>query len=301
VSERNIGIREKERTLTLCFFTSDLHGHIDRYQKLFQAMQKEHPRAVFLGGDILPSATLLFGSPDFDHEDFIKGYLIKKLGGLREELGNKFPRIFVILGNDDGRFTEAGILDAAARGIWEYIHNRRVRFEEYSVFGYSYVPPTPFLLKDWEKYDISRFVDPGCVSPEEGIRSYPVPNDSIKYSTIKSDLDELVKDEDLEKAIFLFHAPPYKTKLDRAALDGKMIDHVPLDVNVGSIAIKRFIKDRQPLLTLHGHVHEASRLSRSWKDRMGRTFMFTAAHDGPELALVRFEPENLEGATRELI
>jgi len=30
------------------------------------------------------------------------------------------------------------------------------------------VPPTPFLLKDWEKYDVSAYVDPGCVSPEEG-------------------------------------------------------------------------------------------------------------------------------------
>jgi Icc-related predicted phosphoesterase len=298
---RGIEIKEKERTLTLCFFASDLHGDTDRYQKLFRAIQDEHPDTVFLGGDILPSASLHFSSLDFDPEDFISGYLLKKLRKLREELGNKYPRIFIILGNDDGRFAEAAILEAAAGGAWEYIHNRRVFFKNYSVFGYSYVPPTPFLLKDWEKYDISRYVDPGCVSPEEGMRSFPVPNDSVKYSTIKSDLEELVKDGNLEKAIFLFHAPPYKTKLDRAALDGKMIDHVPLDVNVGSIAIKRFIKARQPLLTLHGHVHEASMLSHAWRDRIGRTYMFTAAYEGPELALVRFEPENLEGATRELI
>jgi Icc-related predicted phosphoesterase len=298
---RIIEIWEKERTLTLCFFASDLHGYTDRYQKLFLSIRNEHPDAVFLGGDILPSASLLFGSLDFDHEDFINGYLIKKLSGLREKLGNKFPRIFVILGNDDGRFAEAGILDAAVRGIWEYVHNRRVRFGEYSVFGYSYVPPTPFLLKDWEKYDISRHVDPGCISPEEGIRSFPVLEGSLKYSTIKKDLEALVEGEDLGKAIFLFHAPPYKTKLDRAALDGKMVDHVPLDVNVGSIAVERFIRSRKPLLTLHGHVHEASRLSHSWQDRIGKTYMFSAAYDGPELALVRFDPKDLGGATRELI
>lgn len=287
--------------MTLCFFVSDLHGHTDRYQKLFRAIRNERPCALFLGGDILPSASLLLGTLDFEHEDFINGYLLKKLNGLREELGNEFPRIFVILGNDDSRFTEAGILDAAVRGIWEYVPNRRVGFGEYSVFGYSFVPPTPFLLKDWEKYDISRHVDPGCISPEEGIRSFYVPEGTIRYSTIKKDLEALVEGKNLEKAIFLFHAPPYKTNLDRAALDGKMVDHVPLDVHVGSIAIERFIRSQQPLLTLHGHVHESSRLSHSWKDRIGKTYMFSAAYEGPELALVRFDLKDLGGATRELI
>jgi len=70
---------------------------------------------------------------------------------------------------------------------------------------------------------------------------------------------------------------------------------------VGSVAVRRFIEERQPLLTLHGHIHESARLTGDWQDRIGRTFMFSAAHDGPELALVRFDLENLEGATRELI
>ena len=70
---------------------------------------------------------------------------------MRKELREKFPNIFIILGNDDGRAVEAAILDAAADGLWEYIHNRKVVFRDYSVFGYSFIPPTPFLLKDWEK------------------------------------------------------------------------------------------------------------------------------------------------------
>ena len=35
----------------------------------------------------------------------------------------------------------------------------------------------------------------------------------------------------------------------------KMIDYAPLDVHVGSIAVRRFIESRAPYLTLHGHVH----------------------------------------------
>jgi Icc-related predicted phosphoesterase len=287
--------------LAVCFFISDLHGYKDRYQKLFQAITDELPEAVFLGGDILPSASFMFSSQGFEHIDFITDYLVKRLRQLRKELKEEFPRIFIILGNDDGRLAETAILETAASGIWEYVHNKKVIFKDYPVFGYSYIPPTPFLLKDWEKYDVSRHVDPGCVSPEEGIRSFPDSDNSRKYSTIKKDLDQLTQNESLENAIFLFHAPPYKTKLDRASLDGEMIDHVPLDVHVGSIAIKRFIKARQPLLTLHGHVHESSKLSHAWQVRIGKTYVFTAAYDGPELALVRFDPKNLDEATRELL
>ena len=287
--------------MTLCFFSSDLHGHKGRFQKLFQAITAECPDAVFLGVDILPPATQMLSSQSVDHGDFIGDCLIKKFKQLQHEQKKEFPRIFIILGNDDGRSAETSIKDGMDEGVWEYVHNKKVSFQDYPVFGYSYIPPTPFLLKDWERYDVSRHVDPGSVSPEEGIRTFPASDNSLKYSTIKKDLDKLTGNENLEKAIFLFHAPPYKTKLDRAALDGKMIDHIPLDVHVGSIAIQRFIKTRQPLLTLHGHVHESSNITCSWRDYIGKTHMFTGAHDGPELALVRFDPENLEKATRELI
>jgi Icc-related predicted phosphoesterase len=285
----------------LCFFVSDLHGQVSRFETLFELISRERPAAVFLGGDILPKAWRIQAPFDLVHEDFINDYLVKKLLDLREDLRNSYPRIFLIMGNDDGRFEEAAILDAALLGVWEYIHSRRVALGNFSVFGYACVPPTPFLLKDWERYDVSRYVDPGAVSPEEGWRSVPVPEREKKYSTIKDDLERLAGEEDLAKAIFLFHAPPYRTNLDTSFLERKMIDHVPLDRHLGSIAVRRFIEARQPLLTLHGHIHEAAGISHAWRDRIRRTHCFTAAHHGPELALVRFDPENLDDATRELI
>jgi Icc-related predicted phosphoesterase len=128
----------------------------------------------------------------------------------------------------------------------------------------------------------------------------PRPAEEIRYSTIQQDLDALAGDRDLEAAVILCHSPPYETNLDRAANDGKMVDHVPLDLHVGSIALRRFIEQRQPLVTLHGHIHESARLTGSWRDRIGRTHLFGAAHDGEDLALVRFDLEDPHKATREL-
>jgi len=285
----------------LSFFVSDLHGRVACYRKLFEAIAREKPEAVFVGGDFLPHHLNVGESMDILRPDFIGGFLEQNFLRLREALAGSYPRIFLIMGNDDARFEEAAVLDAAAKGIWEYIHNRRVEFSDHPVYGYAHVPPTPFRLKDWDRYDISRFVDPGAVSPEEGFRSVPVSEQEKRYSTIKDDLEILTKNADLSNAIFLFHSPPYQTKLDWSAQAGRMVDHVPVDRHLGSIAIRRFIEARQPLLTLHGHVHESARLSHSWRDRLGRTHCFSAAHSGPELALVRFDPGDLDSASRELI
>lgn len=283
------------------FFVSDIHGSIERYNKLFLKIEEEIPDAVFLGGDLLPSGLYMFTSEDNVPKDFIEEVLKKGFIKLKEKLKNKYPRIFIILGNDDSRIDEESFIKGESQGVWEYVHNKKLKFGDFNVYGYSYVPPTPFLMKDWEKYDVSRYVDPGCVPPEEGSRSVFVKKDNIVYSTIQKDIELLVDNADVSKSIFLFHTPPYKTKLDRAALDGQMFEHAPLDVHVGSIAVQRFIENKQPLVTLHGHIHESAAITGSWQDKIGDTYAFSAAHDKKELALVRFDPNVLEKATRELI
>jgi len=284
-----------------CFFASDLHGRVDRYRTLLVRIQADRPDAVFLGGDLLPMPLAAMRARDVGPPDFVRAFLEVELSRLRDALGDAYPEIFLILGNDDPRVEESAVLEVADRGLWRYAHNRRLEFADLTVYGYSYIPPSPFLLKDWERYDVSRFVDPGAVSPEEGRRSVPRPARETRHATILEDLERLVGEDDLARAIFLFHSPPYQTKLDRAALDGRSVDYVPLDVHIGSIAIQRFIAARQPLITLHGHVHESARLTGEWCDRIGETYLFSAAHDGPELALVRFDPDAPEDASREIL
>ncbi len=280
----------------LCFFVSDLHGKIQKYQILLSIIREEKPAAVFFGGDLLPPFGL---SP---YGDFVTDFLVGEFRSLRDKLRDDYPNVFLILGNDDSRISEKKFLSASKQDrVWTYVHNRCEKFGEYSVYGYSYVPPTPFLNKDWERYDVSRYVDPGCIPPEEGSHSQTIPQNILQHSTIQEDLEKLVGGQDLSKSMLLFHTPPYKTNLDRAALDGKTIDHVPLDVHVGSIAVKKMIVELQPHLTMHGHVHESARITGTWKDTLGKTQMFSAAHDGSELALIRFDPAKPWEATRELV
>jgi uncharacterized protein len=285
--------------MSLWFFVSDLHGQVTRYRKLFQAILTEKPATVMLGGDLLPSA---YAFPDeLPEGNFIHAEIQNGFAELKKQLKNAYPQTFLILGNDDPRSEEVCFSEGESQGLWRHIHNRRVNCDEFTVYGYACVPPTPFMLKDWERYDVSRYIEPGCISPEEGVRSVFTPPNETAYLTIQSDLEKLTGQADLSRSIFLFHSPPYRTVLDRASLDGRTIDGVPLDVHVGSIAIRRFIESRQPWITLHGHIHESARLTGAWRERFNRTLSFSAAHDGTELALVRFDPTEPEKAIRELI
>ena len=284
----------------LCHFAADLHGSLERYDKLFAAGARERPAAILLGGDLLPGFAG-GGGPPLGDGGFLLEALAPRLARLREATAPEPPEVFAVLGNDDPRVEEEALRELESRGLLVYLHGTRRRCHGHDLYGYGCVPPTPFLLKDWERYDVSRHLDPGDVSPEEGWRTVPVRPGEVRWGTIAGDLAELAGTGDLDGAIFLFHAPPYDTPLDRAALDGSLVDHVPLDPHVGSIAIRRFLEARQPLAALCGHVHESARLTGEWRTRLGRTVCLSAAHDGPELALVRFPLDAPGSASRELL
>lgn len=74
---------------------------------------------------------------------------------------------------------------------------------------------------------------------------------------IQEELAALTCSED-EKFVLVTHAPPFGTKLDQTKAG----------INVGSKSIRQFIEQKQPLVSLCGHVHEARGI-----DELGRTLM----------------------------
>jgi Icc-related predicted phosphoesterase len=86
------------------------------------------------------------------------------------------------------------------------------------------------------------------------------------------------------------HSPPFGTRLDLIQ-GGK---------SAGSRSIKTFIEKNQPLLTLHGHIHESPNLSGAYMDRIGETlsvnpgqFIWTN-RDVSRLHAVTFEMDRIE-------
>jgi Icc-related predicted phosphoesterase len=75
--------------------------------------------------------------------------------------------------------------------------------------------------------------------------------------------------QDMENAIFNIHVPPYGTGLDSAPEleEGTKVKRGgTMFKSVGSTAVRDAIMEYQPLLTLHGHIHESRGMQ-----KLGRT------------------------------
>jgi len=76
----------------------------------------------------------------------------------------------------------------------------------------------------------------------------------------------------IQNSIFNLHCPPFDTNIDKAPqLDSDLRPVLsPVGgfemVSVGSVAVRKLVEKYQPLLGLHGHIHESSGI-----ERIGRT------------------------------
>jgi len=94
------------------------------------------------------------------------------------------------------------------------------------------------------------------------ITPWNAPRD-VTEEEIKSKIEKMVKKvEDMDNCIFNFHCPPYNSGLDLAPKLDKNLKPVTRGgqfemIPVGSTAIRHAIEKYQPLLGLHGHIHES--------------------------------------------
>jgi Icc-related predicted phosphoesterase len=85
----------------------------------------------------------------------------------------------------------------------------------------------------------------------------------LTEEVLRKRLDDMATDvNDFANLVAVLHSPPYASELDsapeldenmRMRMQGGSVRMVP----VGSHAVRSFIEDAQPLLGLHGHVHES--------------------------------------------
>lgn len=96
------------------------------------------------------------------------------------------------------------------------------------------------------------------------------------YERLKRLADQL---ETPRRAIFNIHVPPYESSLDTAFEVDDDLRYVmkggrPHEVPTGSPAVRQIIEETQPLLSLHGHIHESKGVT-----RIGRTMAINPGSD----------------------
>jgi len=267
-------------------YTSDLHGNKELYSELFELAEERRAQAVIIGGDMLPLGGF-FQYSLLEQKDFIFSYLGPKLRNFL----SKAPQvtIYAMLGNDDWGASNIHLRNLEDRGMMRLIHGQRhVLGDSYELIGYGHVPPTPFIIKDGERRDLQgdsaeQQCCTACCSQGERIVVVDPRRYLVQMKSIEEELEELPASRESHTAVYVTHSPPFRTKLDRL-FDGRWI---------GSRAIRLFIERHQPYLTLHGHIHESSEISRQYWDRIGNTLCINPGQSTEELYAVVFKLEDV--------
>ena len=246
-------------------YTADLHGNEEFYKRLLKKAEDEDTNAIVIGGDLCPRDGFTLKDKINNQRIFLEKFMIPLFKDFR--LKNRNLEIYAIMGNDDFRINLEILENAEKQKILQSIHKKSIKINnKYNIAGYSFVNPTPFRLKDWEKPDFENDNMPAQLFLEE-IRSI-----AKEDGTIEEDLNYLKNLSNPKKTIYVIHAPPFNTRLDI----------VTTSAHVGSKYIRKFIEKEQPLLTLHGHIHESPKMSGSWKDKIGNTICINVGSSYPE-------------------
>lgn len=244
-------------------YATDLHGDKDKYKKLFDLALENDIKLIVNGGDMLPKQC----NRHVEQPLFIKGFLREYFGKLQQE----DIAFLVMLGNDDLQAFD-DLFDEVCNEF-NNIHNivnNKVTINDYEFIGMNYILDHPFGCKDRvvmeEQYipqkQLSRVV--GISTEYDYDRIY----DWSEYSKTKllrmSDiLNKLPQPQNIDKTIYVMHMPPAGLHLGQLRYQ---------DLDIGSVEIYNFLKQHQPLLSLHGHIHESPDTEKGvWLNKINQT------------------------------
>ncbi|MFH1502596.1 MAG: metallophosphoesterase [Candidatus Eisenbacteria bacterium] len=241
-------------------YVTDLHGDATKYERALEVARDEGVAAVVNGGDLLPKGVGRSGQ-----ESFLRGFLDPHLSAY-DDAGVTY---MACLGNDD-LIVHDDEFDAICERHPSAVNlaQRRHALDGLEFVGMNWVVDYPFRLKDrcrmdHDGYEFQTQFGSGLLSTRDGFTEL---EDWFAYArtlpTIEDELRELVRPEDMSRAVYVMHMPPANLGLDECG-HGE---------SVGSESVYRFIEREQPFLTMHGHIHESPEVSKLWLSGVGDTF-----------------------------
>lgn len=285
------------------FFATDLHGCDCCFNKWLAAAKAYDADSLILGGDVTGKLLVPFTvDEDGSWAGSLSGRAVSGTG--REELervagmvansGNYLLEVSVAerarLSEEPGALEAA--FEAAARdrlGQWVERADHRLSdqgVDAVAILGNDDEPGFTEVLASSARI---RFGEGAVIELAGGYEvvsvgySNPTPWDTpreVGEDELEAMLEEAVAPvSEMATAIFNFHCPPFDTHLDRAPkLDADLRPMAGVDgaqvAPVGSRAVRRVIERHQPLLALHGHVHESP-----GAQRIGRTLCVNPGSD----------------------
>jgi Icc-related predicted phosphoesterase len=287
---------------TRIYFVSDLHGSSVCFRKFINSTRVYDPDVLILGGDVAGKAIQsIVGAPNGHWKCRFVGTDYDVVDG---------PDLVALekLIADHGYYSyraDPGELEAMeARGELDalFLQLMRARLTEWLDLADSRLRPLGiplyFMLGNDDPEDLGALLDTAPWGTHDEGKVVWLDDEhemiSVGYSNVtpwhtyreqnetqlRASIDAMVPAlQHPERAVFNLHAPPYGTQLDEAPLlDANLVVQASLGqvqmVAVGSTAVLDAENAYQPMLGLHGHIHESSGIR-----RVGRTVVINPGSD----------------------
>jgi len=268
-------------------YVTDIHGEVWKYERILEVAKELKVEAVINGGDMLNKET----DNMFNQGSFIKDFLDEYFSAFDSN------EIFYLsyLGNDDLKIFDEAFNELCNKHFFAVdLAQRKFKFDNgFEFIGFNMVVDYPFRLKDrcrmdTHKTDFPEQFGTGLFSTLSGFKEIEDwHSHAASINSIEEELSELIRPDYMKNTVYVIHMPPANLGLD-VCYYGE---------SVGSVAIYDFLKNNQPLLSLHGHIHESRKVSNKWFGNIGMT---TCIQPG-QLENLTYVVLDLETGEKELV
>lgn len=298
------GIRERKADETTLFFATDVHGSEVCFKKFVNAAAFYKADLLVLGGDISGKMVVplveagsntyrarLHGQDQLVHADDLEqleqrawnsGLYTRRMSPDEHTYYAEHPEAI-----------ESLFSEVVTTTVRRWLRYAQAKLADTNVVilnapGNDDPPVVDDVLRE-DGGDRVRFVEgevveiaPGHQMLNTGYTNHTPWNTHREYTedAIARHLKEMTAQLDNPStALFNIHVPPYNSRLDTAPmladdLSVQTSAGTPLTAPVGSTAVRAAIEDVQPLLSLHGHIHESGGAA-----HIGRTLAINAGSE----------------------
>ena len=301
---------------------ADFHGSTAAWRKFLAAAKQHKAQHAIVSGDLTGKAIV----PIIHRGDHWDGWLFgnHEVARTDAELARFMQRI-----EDVGFYPhvceldEARALEADADALHElFVAKMNARLTDWIALAGEHLQPAGIPLWLIPGNDDDPSVDPILNAAQYGtnvdhqvveiderhelvsmgdtsMTPWECPRDYPEEHMVVAVRDLVEKIRNPAGAIFNFHCPPFNTKIDQAPslkenLEIEFEAGQVIMTSAGSPAIRRAVEEVQPLLSLHGHIHEARGVQ-----KLGRTVALNPGSEYAEgvmkAAIVNLEPERVKG------
>jgi Icc-related predicted phosphoesterase len=283
--------RSSARRGTTIFYATDVHGSERTWRKFLNAAAFYSADVLVMGGDVMGKLVIpIIRAADGTHRATIHGR-VERLE-TEEDVARARGRIadlgFYDIMLDEDEYAAVRDDQAAVEGMWRRLAAERL--ERWIAMAEERLGPSGIrCFVSGGNDDLTEVM---VSLPASGTRSFvgcegrvvslddthqmvslPYVNPTPWHTPREADEDrltEMIEEQvaglgDPSRAIFNFHAPPVDSTLDTCPLLDATTDPPsqvvrggqPVLYGAGSTAVRHALETHQPLLGLHGHIHES--------------------------------------------